>query len=178
MAGNGSIKEIIEALIFAADKPVSARSIKSCIGELNGVNVREVVDQLNREYRGEGRAFFIMKIAGGYQMVTRPEFENWVKKLYTHKIRHRLSQAALETLAIIAYKQPITRSGIEIVRGVNCDGVLKTLLERDLILIKGREKSPGRPLLYATSKEFLRYFGLNSLSDLPRPKEIRELMGG
>mgnify|MGYP005843295233 CR=1 FL=1 len=165
---------IVEALLFAADRPISAGKLRGCIGE-DAVPVEEIIEVLNSHYEETGRAFFIMEIAGGYQLVTPKEFEPYIKQLYVSSSRMRLSQAALETLAIIAYKQPVSRPDIDAIRGVNSDGVLRTLLERDLIDITGREEAPGRPLLYGTSEEFLRYFGLNSIKDLPKPKEIDEL---
>ncbi len=167
---------IIEALLFASDQPVSAGKLRGCIETDDEVPVAEIVDQLNDWYAQQERAFFIMEVAGGYQLVTRKEFEPYVKKLYVNASRMRLSQAALEALAIIAYKQPVSRPEIDDIRGVNSDSVVRTLLERDLIRVKGRAEQPGRPLLYGTSDEFLRYFGLNSLDDLPRLKEIDEIL--
>lgn len=166
---------IVEALLFASEKPVSETRIRSII-EDEDIPVTEIVDELNEFYNESNRAFYIMQVAGGYQLVTREEFEPYIKSLYVSSSRMRLSQAALETLSIIAYKQPVNRPEIDAIRGVNSDGVLRTLLERNLIVIKGREDQPGRPLLYGTSDEFLRYFGLNSLKDLPRLKEIDQLM--
>jgi len=167
---------IVEALLFAADQPVTAGKIRQCIEMDDEIPVQEIVDQLNDYYHQEDRSFFIMEVAGGYQLVTRREFEPYVKKLYVGASRMRLSRAALETLSIIAYKQPVSRPEIDSIRGVNSDSVIRTLLERDLIAVKGREEQPGRPLLYGTSDEFLRYFGLNSLDDLPKLKEIDALM--
>ncbi len=169
------LKRTVEALLFASDKPVSATRICTAIGD-EEVPVEEIVEQLNQEYAEADRAFFIMAVAGGYQLVTRKEFEPYVKQLYVSSSRMRLSQAALEALSIIAYKQPVSRPNIDAIRGVNSDGVLRTLLERNLIVVKGREEQPGRPLLYGTSDEFLRYFGLNSLKDLPKLREIDELL--
>ena len=168
---------IVEALLFASEQPVSAGIIRSAIDD-EDAPVEEIVEELDEFYAETDRAFFIMQVAGGYQLVTREEFEPYIKSLYVSSSRMRLSQAALETLAIIAYKQPVNRPDIDAIRGVNSDGVLRTLLERDLIVIKGREDQPGRPLLYGTSDEFLRYFGLNSLKDLPKLKEIDQLMQG
>ncbi|MCF7805419.1 MAG: SMC-Scp complex subunit ScpB [Candidatus Marinimicrobia bacterium] len=166
---------VVEALLFASENPVSAGKIRGCFDEGEDVPVESIVEELNTHYDETERAFFIMEVAGGYQLVTRKEFEPYVKQLYVSSSRMRLSQAALETLAIVAYKQPVSRPDIDSIRGVNSDGVLRTLLERNLIDIKGREDAPGRPLLYATSDEFLRYFGLKSIKDLPKLKEIDEL---
>ena len=167
---------VIEALLFSADQPVSASKLRGCIETDEEIPVEEIIDQLNDYYDQEERAFFIMGLAGGYQLVTRKEYEPYVKKLYVSASRMRLSQAALEALAVIAYKQPVSRPEIDDIRGVNSDSVVRTLLERDLITVKGRADQPGRPLLYGTSDEFLRYFGLNSLDDLPKLKEIDEIM--
>lgn len=169
--------QVVEALLFAADKPLTVSKIQECLESDEPVPVEEIMEELNQQYEEAGRAYFILQVAGGYQLVSHKEFEPYIKKLYVSSARMRLSQAALETLSIIAYKQPISRPDIDAIRGVNSDGVLRTLLERDLISIKGREDQPGRPLLYGTSDEFLRYFGLNSLKDLPRLKEIDDLTG-
>jgi len=169
------LKRTVEALLFASDKPISSTKIRSAIGD-DDIPVEEIVEQLNEEYSNTERAFFIMEVAGGYQLVTQKEFEPYIKQLYVSSARMRLSQAALETLSIIAYKQPVSRPDIDAIRGVNSDGVLRTLLERDLIVVKGREEQPGRPLLYGTSDEFLRYFGLKSLKDMPKLREIDDLL--
>jgi len=166
---------IVEALLFASDKPLTESKIRECIDTEETIPIAEIVAELNAHYGETERAFYILQVAGGYQLVTHKEFEPYVKKLYVSSARMRLSQAALETLSIIAYKQPVSRPDIDSIRGVNSDGVLRTLLERNLIDIKGREDQPGRPLLYGTSKEFLRYFGLNTLSDLPKLKELDQL---
>lgn len=168
-------QQIVEALLFAADKPLSAAKIQECLDSDEPAPLDEIVEELNHQYEASDRAFFILQVAGGYQLVSHKEFEPFIKKLYVSSSRMRLSQAALETLSIIAYKQPISRPDIDAIRGVNSDGVLRTLLERNLISIKGREEQPGRPLLYGTSDEFLRYFGLNTLKDLPKLQEIDRL---
>ncbi len=169
------LRQIVEALLFSSDKPLTAARIKECVDTDEAIPVAEIIEELNTHYGKTDRAFTIIQVAGGYQLVTHKEFEPFVKKLYVGSSRMRLSQAALETLSIIAYKQPISRPNIDAIRGVNSDAVLRTLLERDLIVVRGREDQPGRPLLYGTSEEFLRYFGLNSLDDLPKLKEIDQL---
>lgn len=171
------IKRIIEALIFAADAPVPESRIRHVIEELEPSDVQRVVDELNAEYEQNQHAFKIVRIAGGFQLVTRPEFSNYVKLYYKGRTKSRLSRAALEALAIIAFKQPISRPEIDAIRGVNSDGVVKNLLERNLIHISGRSSAIGRALLYSTTPEFLRYFGINDISDLPKPREIEELLG-
>ena len=177
MSDNGSpLSEIVEALIFASAEPVSASKIRSCIEGGDGLDVEAEVANLNQYYEEQGRSFRIKKAAGGFMMATLPDYEKWVRRLFTVHGRLRLSQAALETLSIIAYRQPVSKPTMEAIRGINCDGVIKTLLERNLLIIRGREHSPGRPILYGTSQEFLRYFGLNNLNDLPALKEIEEIL--
>jgi segregation and condensation protein B len=170
-------KRIIEALIFASDTPLSAERIKEAMEETNGFDVDAVVNALNDEYAATGRSFSIQRVAGGYHLSTLPEYANYIRELYLGRHKNRLSQAALETLAIVAFKQPVSRVDVAQIRGVDPDGVLKNLLDRRLITISGRSEGIGRPLLYSTTPEFLQYFGLNDLSQLPKPREIEELFG-
>ncbi len=170
------IKQIIEALLFASDAPLSEKKILSIIEDIKQQDVVTVIHELNSDYEQKGHAFTIAHIGGGYQLVTKPEFSRYIKKMYKGRTKSRLSQAALEALSIIAFKQPISRPEIDQIRGVNSDGVVKTLLERNFITIAGRAETAGRPLLYCTTAEFLRYFGINDIKDLPRPKEIEELL--
>ncbi len=174
---------VIEALIFSSDDSLSAEEIigavKSIDGdeiELNKNDVDSTVDLLNQKYIENGNAFRILRIANGYLYATLEAFAKYVGYLSSERAKRRLSQAALETLSIIAYKQPITKPELESIRGVNSDYILTTLLEKNLITIKGRAETVGRPLLYGTTDEFLKYFGLNNLSDLPKPREIDESM--
>jgi segregation and condensation protein B len=174
---------VIEALIFSSDDSLSPeeiiRAIKSIDGEeieISKVDVDATVDQLNKKYEADNSAFRILRIANGYLHATTELYAKYVGYLSSERAKRRLSQAALETLAIIAYKQPITKPELETIRGVNSDYILTTLLEKNLIAIKGRAESVGRPLLYGTTDEFLKYFGLNNLSDLPKPREIEEIM--
>lgn len=169
------LKSIVEALIFAADEPLSEDRIRETLELENGFDFGALIEELNREYRDGGRAFAIRQVAGGYQIVTQQQFANWIKKLYLGRQKTRLSHAALETLALIAFKQPISRVDIAQIRGVNSDGVIGTLLERKLVTISGRSEAVGRPLLYSTTPEFLKYFGINDIADLPKPREIEEL---
>lgn len=171
------MKKIIEALIFASDGPISGNRIRSTIEEIDTNQIQEIVDELNIEYEQQQRSFQIVHVAGGYQFVTRPEFASYIKKYYKGRSKSKLSRAALEALAIVAFKQPISRPEIDMIRGVNSDGVVKNLLERNLIQISGRSETIGRALLYSTTAEFLRYFGVNEVSELPKPKEIEELLG-
>lgn len=176
-------KNIIEALIFSSDEPLTnAEIIKAIKGidgedaEITAEDINSAIDLLNQEYEATSRAVKIVKIAGGYLFATREEYAKYIGYLSSEKTKRRLSQAALETLAIIAYKQPITKPELESIRGVNSDYILATLLDKKLITISGRAETIGRPLLYTTTEEFLKYFGLNSLSDLPKPREIEEIM--
>uniref|UniRef100_A0A7V3E7K4 Segregation and condensation protein B n=1 Tax=Ignavibacterium album TaxID=591197 RepID=A0A7V3E7K4_9BACT len=176
-------KNIIEALIFSSDEPLTnAEIIKAIKGidgedaEITAEDINSAIDILNQEYEATSRAVKIVKIAGGYLFATREEYAKYIGYLSSEKTKRRLSQAALETLAIIAYKQPITKPELESIRGVNSDYILATLLDKKLITISGRAETIGRPLLYTTTEEFLKYFGLNSLSDLPKPREIEEIM--
>jgi segregation and condensation protein B len=167
---------IIEALIFANDGPLPARKIIQILETGTEKQVNNQVAALNQKYLDAGDSFEIIEIADGYQMVTRAKYSNWISKLYASRSASRLTQRALETLAIIAYKQPITKQEMEAIRGVNVDGVVRTLIERNLITVTGREKAPGNPLLYGTTKFFLEYFGLKNLEDMPQLKEIDELL--
>ena len=175
MPDNG-YKQIIEALIFASDFPISVKKICQIIDDASEDEIMELINELISEYEKIERGIILKASAGGYEFVTRPEQAVWIRKLHDDRKRNKLSHAGLETVALIAYRQPITRVDIENVRGVDSGGTLRTLLERKLIIIAGREKSPGRPLIYKTSDSFLRYFGVNSLDDLPRIEEIGELV--
>lgn len=167
---------IIEALVFASEAPLPIAKIREIIPALSPKQITMVIEYLNEQYRQGGRSYEIREIAGGYQMFTLPEFAAFIDKLYQEKQQSRLTQKSLETLAIVAYKQPVTRHEIEEIRGVNVDGVMKTLLSRGMVTISGRAQAPGSPFLYKTTKKFLDYFGLKSLEDLPKLKEIDELI--
>lgn len=180
-----SLKQIIEALLFATDEPLAVKEILNILGDyegelpqrrINEQSVLECIDQLNKEYESAGRAMHIVKVAGGYQFATLPLYAVWLGKMVKERSKRKLSVSALESLAVIAYKQPVTKPEIESIRGVNADYVIRSLMERNMITIVGRAATPGRPLLYGTTKEFLRHFGLNDLSELPKPREIDELM--
>ncbi|HEC83225.1 MAG TPA: SMC-Scp complex subunit ScpB [Firmicutes bacterium] len=170
------LERIIEALLFASPEPLTIARIRSIVPGLEKQQVVEAINSLRQEYAGESRSFQIVEIGGGFQLTTKPDYAVWVGKLFEERSRQKLSRAALETLAIIAYKQPVMRSTIEGIRGVNVDGVLRTLMERDLVRIVGRGEVPGRPLLFGTTRQFLIRFGLNRLSDLPKIEEIEELI--
>jgi len=174
---------VVEALIFAADDPIPASDIIKAVNvidgndiEINENDIEQIVDNLNTKYEQNGHAFTILKISHGYVYATRPDHAKYIGFLSSEKTKRRLSQAALETLAIIAYKQPITKPELETIRGVNSDYTLNTLLEKNLVTIQGRADTVGRPLLYVTTDEFLKYFGLRNINDLPKPREIEEIM--
>jgi len=174
---------IVEALIFSSDDVINAseiiKAIKGIDGEDTQVTVDDIescIDQLNEKYNSQNISFRILRIANGYLFATQKEYAKYVGYLSSEKSKRRLSQAALETLSIIAYKQPLTKPELEAIRGVNSDYILNTLLEKNLITISGRTETVGRPLLYSTTDEFLKYFGLNKLGDLPKPREIEEIM--
>jgi len=181
-----ALKQLIEALIFAADEPLSVRQIKAIYEQqtpegrerpLEQAQIQQIVQELNAEYQKLDKAYRIVAIAGGFQFATIKEYAEWIGRLYKEQSRRKLSQSSLESLAIIAYKQPISKPEIESIRGVNCDYVLRTLLEKELVTITGRAETVGRPLLYGTTRDFLRHFGLNEVTDLPRPREIEEILG-
>ncbi len=185
MAGQPAVRQVLEALFFATDEPLTLRQVVDIFDLLQGSapgsgltpeRILGSIDELNREYDEGGRAFKIVNVAGGYQFATRPEYGAWLGAMMREKAKRKLSVSALETLAVIAYKQPVTKPEIEAIRGVNADYVLRTLLERNLVTIVGRAATPGRPLLYGTTRDFLKHFGLNDLSELPKPREIDELL--
>jgi len=182
-----TLTKIIEALLFSAQKPLSIRETTAAIrgaeddefgsNEFTRIKEAEVaaaLEQLKIEYIEQGRAFQLTEKAEGWQLATDPSFAKWVRQLFPAPKPARLSAPALETLAIIAYRQPITRADVEAVRGVNIDGVLQTLMERGLVKIAGRAEIPGRPLLYETTQFFLDHFGLRNLDELPNVEELRK----
>lgn len=174
-------KRIIENLLFITDRPLSAAKI-SQVAEVNNIQLtRDIIGHLQQEYADTARAIQIVELGGGFQMATKPEYGRWVRKLFNEKMTAKLSPAALETLAIIAYKQPVTRAEIEAIRGVDIVAPLEKIMERGLVKIVGKKDTPGRPMVYGTTEEFLRLFGLNKISELPEiktfsakgPKEIQ-----
>lgn len=177
---NAGLKNIVEAIIFASQEEINVKQIKEILDSFKiaskTAEIEEIISALNLEYANGESAFEIIKIAGGYQFATRKKFAHFVGKLYTETQRKKLSPSAIETLSIIAYKQPITRSDIEFIRGVNVDYIVNSLLERDLISIKGRASGPGRPILYGTTDNFLKVLGLNAIEDLPKLREINEIL--
>lgn len=173
----------IESLIFTAESPIRLAEIQSCLEESFGssfpdAELLDAIARLKERYSDEAVAFEIVEINEGYQLMTKPAYHRTVGIYLKQTTKKRLSQAALETLSIIAYKQPISKSEAEKIRGVNCDYALQKLLEKELVTITGRSEGPGRPLLYGTTEKFMDYFGLKSLKDLPQPKDFKEPEGG
>ena len=160
--------DVVEALLFASDVPLEAERIREVLDLENAAAARELVSELMTRYEAEPRGLSIVEVGGGYRMVTRPELAPWLVRLARARTKVRLSRPALETLAIIAYKQPVSRPELDAVRGVNSEGVLDNLLERRLVRIGGRKEAPGRPFLYETTREFLVAFGLRDVNDLPK----------
>lgn len=170
------IKNVIECILFVSDKPVSIGTFQGLLEDVDRRTILEILDELKSEYDMQGRAFQLIEIAQGYQMATRIQYAPWIRKIFKSRTISKLSKAALETLAIIAYRQPITKAEIEDIRGVSADGVVNALLERKFIRIVGRKEVIGRPLLYGTTKEFLHYFGLKDLTDMPELKDLQEIL--
>ncbi len=176
-SANEYLKGAIEALFFISEKPVSLEQLSEVMHESVGsVDVRKLVEELRDEYETKQRGMVIVEIAGGYQMLSSSHYVSFVRSFLKTKVREKLSRPALEALAIVAYKQPVSRGDIEMVRGVNSDGVVLHLLDKGLIKIVGKKDVPGRPFLYGTSKLFLEYFGLKSLRDLPKLEDVSLLL--
>jgi len=174
--GSAELKAILEALIFASPDPLTPRAIYKLLESEPREDIQAALADLKRDYDRPGGLQFV-EVAGGYQIVTRPDLHEWVRRLFHERSTQKLSVQALETLAVIAYKQPLTALEITEIRGVNTAGVLNTLLERHLIKIVGRKQVVGRPFMYATTKEFLIRFGLNDLTDLPKVEDMAEALG-
>ena len=168
------IKAVIEALIFASDTPLAPEKIRSVFPEMDKKDIQEIIAQLVTDYNERQGGIFLQEVAGGFQFRTNPELSQWIKKLKSTK-SHSLSPQALETLAIVAYKQPIVKSEIEDIRGVDVGGPLKGLLEKKLIRIVGRKDVPGKPIIYGTTRKFLEVFNLKDIMDLPNIRELKEL---
>ncbi|MEW6003082.1 MAG: SMC-Scp complex subunit ScpB [Nitrospirota bacterium] len=171
MGGDREKKSVLEILLFLTGEPLTLSAIKDVL-ELPESEIRSLLEEIILEYKERNTGLLIVEIANGYQMVTNPDYSDWVRKFRSTNISSRLSMPALETLSIIAYKQPIIRAEIEQLRGVNSDSAIRTLLEKRLIKIMGRKESPGRPFLYGTTREFLQYFGLKDITELPTLKDL------
>ncbi len=172
-----ALKDIIEALIFISLEPLTVEKIKEVLNDFPEAEIDSSLQELLQTYAASAKGIQIIQTAGGYVFTTRPEFDSWVRRLLKIDKKSRLSSAALETLSIIAYHQPITLSEISTLRSVDSSYTLKTLLQKKLIKIVGRKNSPGKPLIYRTTERFLAYFGLNSLEDLPTEEEISKILG-
>ncbi|MFC1530294.1 SMC-Scp complex subunit ScpB [Gemmatimonadota bacterium] len=181
-----SLKNALEVILFSVSEPISSYQIAKLLeeggyaadgGSLTPGQVEKYIEILTGNWDSEGRPLTVLRIVGGYQMATRPEWVELVARLQEDRRSQRLSRAALETLAIVSYRQPVIRPDIDSIRGVNSDSALKTLLERGLVAIAGRDEGPGRPLLYRTTSNFLKYFGLNRIEDLPDPDELASILG-
>ena len=170
--------KIVEAVLFASDVPVESEKICMIVDGLTEPELLDIIDRLNSEYVTGERTFRIVEVAGGYQFETISQYGFFVERLFRTKSRPKLSRAALETLAIVAYKQPISKAEIDALRGVDSDASIRTLQNRDLIEITGRGDSVGKPLLYGSTKEFLRYFGLKEIKDLPGADELASMFDG
>lgn len=170
------ILQVTEALLTATPEPLNQARFNVCM-EGGDIRLPAVIEQLKQRFEAQDRPVEIMEVAGGFQLVTKAEYHPYLKRLFHRIGRLNLSRAALEALAVVAYKQPVSRSEVEQIRGVNSDSVLKTLLEKELITITGRDEAVGRPLLYGSTQAFLIAFGLHALSDMPKLKEIEEIMG-
>ncbi len=172
------LKSAIEAVLFIAGNPVSVDKLKSLFGDATQEQIEAQLAGLRQDYDIRSAGIMLAEIAGGYQLATRPEYTAWLRKFRSVKASARLSKPALETLAIVAYKQPITRTEAEVIRGVNIGGIMRNLMERRLVKIVGKKDVPGKPMLYGTTPEFLQYFGLKDLSALPTLKEFQDLEEG
>jgi segregation and condensation protein B len=167
----------IEALIFCSPSPIKLADIKACLSEMFGADVPDedimgAIERLEEKYNAEEHAFQISKAAGGFQFLTKPAYQSSIGIMLKQQSKRRLSTSALETLSIIAYKQPITKTEIEQIRGVNCDYAVQKLLDKGLVELRGKSESVGRPMLYGTSVKFMEYFGINDISELPTPKDF------
>jgi len=165
-------RRVLEALLFAADGPLPLDRLREAAGIEEGREAREHLEALRREYEEGGRAFSLEEVAGGWQLLSRPAYAPFLARLHRRPERARLTQAALETLAVIAYRQPVLRTDVERVRGVACGEMIRALLERDLVRVAGRAEEPGAPLLYGTTTRFLSEFGLRVLKDLPTARDL------
>ncbi|MGH7738631.1 MAG: SMC-Scp complex subunit ScpB [bacterium] len=172
-----NLNQILESLLFVSEQPLSPKRASQIVGDHSEKEVAEAFQALQEQINGMERSFQVVQVAEGFQLVTRPEFHAWAKELYKVISTSRLTKASLEALAIIAYKQPVTRAEVEAIRGVEVSNLVQSLLQKKMIRILGRAETAGRPLLYGTTHEFLIHFGLKDLLDLPKVSEIQELAG-
>ena len=169
------IKKLVEVLLFASPDPLTQSKFNYVLNSGEKKKLSPIIKELNKDYQNEDKGLIIKEVAGGYQMLSDSKYHIYIERLFSKTNKVHLSKPAIEALAIIAYRQPITRLEIESIRGVECGSVVKTLLERNLVTVKGRDSKVGRPLLFGTTQHFMQCFGLNKISDLPRMKEFFEL---
>jgi segregation and condensation protein B len=173
---NSSLREIIECLIFVSLEPLSLEKIRGVLKEYSDTDVQKAVNDILTSYSSNERGIQIIQAAGGLLFTTKPQHDEWIKRLYTDERRNKLSPAALETLSVVAYHQPVTLAEISSIRGVDSSHSLKTLLLKRMVKITGRKKAPGKPLIYRTTDKFLTYFGLNDIKELPSQEEIEKIL--
>ncbi len=171
------MKNLVEVLLFASPEPLTQTRFSHILEDKDSVELPLIIDELNEDYENSGKGLIIQKIGGGYQILSHPEYHVFLERLFNKTRKLQLSRPSLEALAIIAYRQPVSKAEVESIRGVECGSVISTLMERELITVKGRAKSAGRPLLFGTTLIFLESFGLEKTADLPKLKELSELMG-
>ena len=171
------MKNLVEVLLFASPEPLTQTRFSYILQDNDSVELPLIIDELNTEYENSGKGLTIQKIGSGYQILSSPEYHVFIERLFKKTRKLQLSRPSLEALAIIAYRQPVSKAEVESIRGVECGSVISTLMERELITVKGRGKTAGRPLLFGTTLIFLESFGLEKTSDLPKLKELSELMG-
>lgn len=172
------IRAILEAILFVSAEPLTVERCVAVLGQVAKADVRRALGRMEQDYRERTGALQLVQVAGGYRLVTRPEYASWIRRLEKAKSQAKLSRSAIEALAIIAYRQPVVRGELEKIRGVETSGVIRTLLERKLVRIVGRKDEPGRPIMYGTTKQFLEHFGLKDLAELPPLREFKELGEG
>ena len=170
-----NIRGIIEALLFVSEKPVTLDQLKNVLGTISILDIQKTIQELKEEYEQKKSGMILIEIAGGCQMLSNPDYADYIRRFYKTKHKEKLSKPALEVLAIVAYKQPVTRLDAELIRSINSDGIINHLLGKELVKVVGRKDAPGKPYLYGTTKQFLEYFGLRSLEDLPKLEEFPSL---
>ena len=171
------MKSLVEVLLFASAEPLTQMRFNQIMETESPVELKSIINKLNKEYEEAGKGLKIKNIGGGYQILSLPEYHVFIERLFNKTKKLRLSRPAQEALAIVAYRQPVSKAEVESIRGVECGSVINTLMERELITVKGRSQTAGRPLLFGTTRIFLESFGLEKITDLPKMKELSELMG-
>ncbi|MDP6570165.1 MAG: SMC-Scp complex subunit ScpB [Candidatus Marinimicrobia bacterium] len=170
-------EKLVEVLLFASPDPLNQKKLNQILENEEMIDLKSTVVNLNEQYQKENKGLIIEKIAGGYQILSHPEYHVYIQRLFNKSRKIQLSRPALEALSVIAYRQPVSKAEVESIRGVECGSVISTLMERELITVKGRGSTPGRPLLFGTTRLFLESFGLESHNDLPKLNELNELLG-